>query len=308
MGTITALTCAARGPTAVPMAVIDAPVEAKPLRSALFMVAATAMFAASMLAGKFAQLEGGMHPFQVTHARFLFAFLAILVALAVLRPRFGKIHWALHTARSSCGFASATLVFAAAAMIPLSDATALSFLSGIFSMILAIFLLRESVGPWRWFAAAMAFTGAFVLLRPTSTLELGAALAIAGAAVMGLELIFIKKLTGREAPLQILTINNGIGLALASVAVAFVWQTPSPAQWWPLAGVGLAMVCGQACFLQALKTADASFTAPFNYCILIFATIYDFAVFATVPDAVSWLGIAIIISGAATLAWREARR
>ena len=280
----------------------------KPLRAALFMVAATSMYAASMLAGKIAQLQGGMHPFQVSHARFLFAFLAILAVLAVLRPRFETVHWRLHMARSTCGFLAATAIFAAAALIPLSDATALSFLSGIFSMVLAIFFLRERVGPWRWVAAAMAFLGAIVLLRPTGALELGAAIAIAGAAVMGMEMIFIKKLAGLERPLQILTVNNGLGLAIATLAVAFVWQTPSGSQWLPLAGVGLAMVCGQACFLQALKTADASFTAPFNYCVLIFATLYDFAVFATVPDVVSWVGIAIIISGAALLAWREGRR
>ena len=279
----------------------------RPLRAALFMVAATSMYAASMLAGKIAQLQGGMHPFQVSHARFLFAFLAILAVLAVLRPRFKTVHWRLHIARSTCGFFAATAIFAAAAMIPLSDATALSFLSGIFSMVLAIFLLRERVGPWRWVAAAMAFFGAIVLLRPTGALELGAAIAIAGAAIMGLEMIFIKKLAGLERPLQILTVNNGIGLAIATLAVIFVWQTPSGSQWLPLAGVGLAMVCGQACFLQALKTADASFTAPFNYCVLIFATFYDFAVFATIPDSISWAGIAIIISGAALLAWRESR-
>lgn len=248
-----------------------------------------------------------MHPFQVSHARFLFAFLAILVVLGLMRPRFGKIHWGLHTARSTCGFIAATAIFAAAAMIPLADATALSFLSGIFSMVLAIYFLSEHVGPWRWLAAGLSFAGALVLLRPGASLELGAIVAVAGAAVMGLEMMFIKRLTGLEAPLQLLTINNGIGLAIASVAVAFVWQTPLGAQWIALAGVGLAMVCGQALFIQALRVADASFVAPFNYCVLVFATVYDYAVFAEVPDAVSWTGTGIIVSGAALLAWREAR-
>ncbi|MEM1374941.1 MAG: DMT family transporter [Pseudomonadota bacterium] len=279
----------------------------RPLRSALFMVAATALFAGSMLAGKVAQLGAGVHPVQVTHARFLFAFLAILAVLAVTRPRFGKVHWRLHTARSSCGFFAATAIFASAAMIPLSDATALSFLSGIFSMVLAIVFLGERVGPWRWLAAGLSFLGALVLLRPTGALELGALIAVAGAAVMGLEMMFIKRLTGLEAPLQMLTVNNGIGLAIATAAVLFVWQMPTGGQWLPLAGVGLAMVCGQALFIQALRVADASFVAPFNYCVLVFATGYDFAVFAQIPDAVSWLGMAIIISGAALLAWREAR-
>ncbi|MEO0677763.1 MAG: DMT family transporter, partial [Pseudomonadota bacterium] len=278
-----------------------------PIRSAAFMLAATAMFAASMLCGKLAQLGGGVHPFQVSHARFLFAFLAILVVLALVRPRFGRVHWALHTARSTCGFLAATAIFAAAAMIPLSDATALSFLSGLFSMVLAVFLLRERVGPWRWCAAGLALIGALILLRPTGAIEIGAAIAIAGAAIMGLELIFIKKLTVREAPLQLLTINNAIGLALSSVAVAFVWQWPSGAEWLPLAGVGLSMVCGQALFLQALRGTDASYTAPFNYCVLIFATAYDYIIFAAVPDAVSWAGMAVIVTGAGLLAWREGK-
>ena len=282
------------------------------LRAALFMVAATACFAGSMLAGKIAQLEAGMHPFQVSHARFFFAFIGILVALAVLRPRFGPIHWGLHTARSTCGFLAATLIFAAAAMIPLADATALSFLSGIFSMGLAIVFLGERVGRWRWIAARLALLGAFVLLRPAALMagqfELGALLAIAGAAIMGCELMFIKALTGREAPLQLLTINNLIGLILASVAVSFVWIWPAPAQWLPLACVGFAMGCGQALFLQALRRADASFVAPFNYCVLIFATAYDFAAFGALPDAISVLGVAIIVSGAALLAWREGLR
>ncbi|MCH2075691.1 MAG: DMT family transporter [Rhodobacteraceae bacterium] len=279
----------------------------RPLRSALFMIAATSMFAASMLAGKIAQLEGGMHPFQVSHARFLFAFLAIACLVLVLRPRFGKIHWALHTARSTCGFIAATAIFAAAAMIPLADATALSFLSGIFSMVLAIYFLSEKVGPWRWLAAGLSFAGAIVLLRPAGAIELGALIAVAGAAVMGLEMMFIKRLTGLEAPLQMLTINNGIGLAIASVAVVFMWQMPLGSQWLALAGVGLAMVCGQALFIHALRVADASFVAPFNYCVLVFATAYDYAVFAEVPDVISWTGMGIIVSGAALLAWREAR-
>lgn len=281
--------------------------DSRPLHSALFMVAATAMFAGSMLAGKIVQLGAGVHPVQVSHARFLFACVAIVLALAVLRPRFGRVHWGLHAARSTCGFLAATAVFAAAAMIPLSDATALSFLSGIFSMVLAALFLRERVGLWRWLAAGLSFLGALVLLRPTGVIELGAIIAVAGAAIMGLEMMFIKRLTGLEAPLQMLTINNAIGLGLATLAVVFVWHWPSAGQWVPLAGVGLTMVCGQALFIQALRGADASFVAPFNYCVLVFATGYDFAVFAQVPDAVSWAGMAIIVGGAALLAWREAR-
>ncbi|MEM9350397.1 MAG: DMT family transporter [Pseudomonadota bacterium] len=283
-----------------------------PLRAATYMLASAALIALSTLAAKAAQVEAGLHPLQVSHARFLFALLGLLLPLALLRPRFTRIHWGLHITRTTCGWAGATLMFAAAAMIPLSDATALSFLNPVFALILTILILGERPGRWRWAATFIALTGAMVLMRPPfvsgAALELGAVLAISAAAIMGLEITIIKKLTGLERPLQMLTVNNAIGLVIASVAVSFVWQWPAASALPYLAGVGLAMVAAQTCFIQAMRRAEASFVAPFSFTTLIFATAYDFAVYAQVPDAVSWAGIAIIVTGAGLLAWREGAR
>ena len=67
------------------------------------------------------------------------------------------------------------------------------------------------------------------------------------------------------------------------------------------------MAMAQACFVNAMARADASFVAPFSYATLIFAALYDAVVFGTRPDAVSWMGALVILSGAGLLAWREAR-
>jgi len=82
---------------------------------------------------------------------------------------------------------------------------------------------------------------------------------------------------------------------------------PSPAQWAALAAIGALMATAQVFFINAMARADASFIAPFSYATLIFATLYDALVFGTRPDAVSWLGAVVILSGAGLLAWREAR-
>ena len=199
-------------------------------------------------------------------------------------------------------------MFASVAYIPLADATAITFLNPVFGMLLAIPLLGERVGPWRWGAALIAMIGAMILLRPTpASFQPAALLALGAAAVMGLELIFIKKLAGREAPLQVLWVNNLLGLMIASCAVLPVWQMPSPGQWGALATLGLLMACAQACFINGMARADASFVAPFSYATLVFAALYDFLGFGAVPDAVSVLGAVIILTGAAVLAWREGR-
>ena len=124
---------------------------------------------------------------------------------------------------------------------------------------------------------------------------------------MGMELIFIKKLANREPAFQILLINNAIGLCIATLAVLPVWQMPTPSQWGALAGLGVLMATAQACFVNAMARADASFVTPFSYITLIFATLYDMLIFYVWPDWVSVLGAIIILSGASLLAWRERR-
>ena len=146
-----------------------------------------------------------------------------------------------------------------------------------------------------------------ILIRPgADAVQIGALLALGAALMLGLEITFIKRLSGAEGTLQILLINNSIGLCIATAAVIWVWQAPTPQQWAALAALGLLMACAQACFVNAMRRADASFVTPFSYLTLVFAATYDFAVFGVTPTALSLLGAAVIIAGAALLAWREA--
>lgn len=287
------------------------PKDQNPALAATLILSATAFIAATTLLAKSLgtdTLGPPLHPLQISFGRFLFAFLVISLVVGALRPRFTKIHLKLHLGRTSFGWLGVTLMFASVAYIPLADATAISFLNPVFAMMLAIPLLGETVGRVRWSAAIIALTGALILLRPTpDSFQPAALLALGAAMVMGFELIFIKKLTGQEGSLQILFINNAFGLCIAGLAVLAVWQIPTSEQWLALAGLGIAMACAQACFVNGMARADASFVAPFSYATLVFAASYDFLWYAVRPDWVTILGAGIILAGAALLAWREAR-
>ncbi len=282
-----------------------------PALAAALIALATAFIAVTMLCAKALgsdQFGPAVHPLQISHARFLFAFAAISTAFAVVRPTLTRVHWRLHVARTSAGWMGVTLMFASVAFIPLADATAITFLNPVFGMMLAIPLLGERVGRVRWSAAVIALIGASILLRPTpGSFQPAALLALGAAMVMGLELIFIKRLAGREGPFQILLINNGIGLCIATVAVLWVWQAPTLAQWAIMATLGVCMALAQTCFVNGMARADASFVAPFSYLTLIFAALYDRLFFGVVPDSVTWIGAGIIVAGAVLLALRETR-
>ncbi|MEO9461085.1 MAG: DMT family transporter, partial [Marinomonas sp.] len=246
--------------------------QSNPALAAFLTLAASAFAAGTTLLAKAlgtGALGPALHPLQISHGRFLFALLAISSVAAFMRPKIAKPNWGLHIGRSTLGWGGVTLMFAAAAYIPLSDATAISFLNPVVGMLLAIPFLGERIGRWRWGSAVIAFSGAMVLVRPgAGALEFGALLALGAALCMGSELIFIKLLSGRERPFQILLANNAIGLTIATVAVLFVWHPPTALQWAALAAIGFLMAAAQACFVNAMARADASFVSPFFYMAL----------------------------------------
>ncbi|WP_299281283.1 DMT family transporter [uncultured Tateyamaria sp.] len=269
-------------------------------------IAATTLFAKALGTDQFGP---AMHPFQIVFGRFLFAFICLGLAARILRPELQRPHLGLHLTRTLGGWAGLVLMFASVAYIPLADATAISFLNPVFGMMFAIPLLGEKVGKWRWLAAVIALIGAVVLLRPTpESFQPAALLALGAAVILGFELNIIKRLTQRESPFSILIVNNAIGVVIATLAVLWVWQAPTLAQWALMAGIGSAMAVAQTCFVNAMARADASFVAPFSYGTLIFAAIYDIMFYDVIPDGVTIQGAAIIIAGALLLAWREGRR
>ena len=275
------------------------------------MVAASALIAlTTLLAKALGRGVGGeaLHPLQVSAGRFGFALAWLVAIAAVARPRLAGAAWGLHAARSFCGWAGVSCMFAAAALMPLAEATAISFLSPIAAVALAVVVLRERPEPVRWAAVAIAFAGALLLIRPgTAAFQPAALIALAAALFLGAEAVAVKRLTGGEPRLRILLVNNAIGTALAAAAAAFVWIAPSAGQWGLMALLGTAMLAAQALFIAAMRRGEASYVMPFFYATLVFAALYDLALFGERPDLAAALGAAVVVAGAVLLAWREGR-
>lgn len=287
----------------------DREAGARPVRAALMMGLASLLLGAAMLIAKtLGTGENALPAFQVTFGRYVFAALVLAGLAAALRPTFTRPALGLHLVRVSSGYGGATCMFAAAAFLPLADATALSYLNPMVAMALAVPILGERVGPVRWTAAAVALVGGLLLIRPGSAaFEPVALIGVAAACLFGLEVTMIKLLSGREKPFQILLMSNGIGSLFAIAGAWLVWVPPSPFQWLLLAGIGLAILSAQACYIQALKAGDASYVVPISYATLIFAALFDWAVYRVLPDGLSAAGSVLIIGSAIVLAWREVR-
>jgi drug/metabolite transporter (DMT)-like permease len=278
----------------------------------MLMLAASALVAGTSLLAKSLGTDAlgpALSPFQITAGRYVFALTALVITTAIVRPKFTRPALHLHIGRAFAGTIGVTSMFAAATLIPLADATAISMLNPIIAMVLAIPLLGESVGPRRWGAAALSVVGAVLLIRPgAASFQPAALIALLAALVLAFEIIIVKLLSRSESTLQILLFSNGFGTILAVTAALFVWIWPTPMQWLGLIAIGLLMVSAQSLFLLAIRRGDASFVAPLFYATLVFAALYDFAIFGVIPSALSFVGAGIIILGALLMAWSERRR
>lgn len=251
----------------------------------------------------------GLSPFQVSAGRFCFALIALLLFLLInrsSRPTLKGAHWRWHLLRSICGWLGITCMFAAVATMPVSEATAISFLSPVVSMILAVFMLGERLGPRKIIAVSMALIGAMLILKPGSeALQLAGLFALLAAFFMGMEAIFIKRLSDTEPVLRVLLINNTIGACLSLGAALLVWAWPNATQWMLLVTLGSVMILAQTLFIQAMKRGDASFVIPAFYSVLVFASLYDYAIYDVIPSLMALVGAGFIVSGALVLAFRK---
>ena len=59
---------------------------------------------------------------------------------------------------------------------------------------------------------------------------------------------------------------------------------------------------------QAYRTTEAGLIAPFEYVGMPLAILWGLVVFGTFPDAVSWVGIALICGSGLYVIWRETVR
>lgn len=288
------------------------PAPAQPVRfmkAALLMLGCCALMSIVSLLGK--ALGQGiwgapLHPLQITAGRFGFSFMFIAMAALHVRPSFRGTPWRAHMLRSSIGVLGFVCLFAAVGQMPLTEATAIGLLAPFVTLMLAIPLLGEKVGPWRWSAAAVSFIGALFIIRPgTEAFQPAAIIALGAAFLQGFEAILIKRLSRAEPLIRILVINNGFGAILAITMASFVWVQPSAAQWAMLVGLGACMATAAVLFTTAFKMADASSLMPLVYATLVFTAVYDVALFGNIPDIVAIGGMSAIGVATLILAWRE---
>ncbi len=180
---------------------------------------------------------------------------------------------------------------------PIWQVIALVMTAPLFVLLGAAVILKETVTPARWIAAAVGFAGATIVSQLWTTGVTSAALyPLAAAILWGAASLMTKYLTRTEpAPtvtLWLLVLLTPINAAL-SVQAGF--QVPSL----PILGClligGVIMMAAQYLLTWSYAAADAAFVQPFDDLKLVSNIVIYGLAFGYWPEGNIWLGITLIL-------------
>jgi drug/metabolite transporter (DMT)-like permease len=219
----------------------------------------------------------------------------------------GAPHQPLQLLRVLLSTLEVAMFFWAVSYLPLADTVTFYLAGPIYVTALSVVLVGEQVGWRRWTAVLIGFVGVLLALRPSAaTLTLPACIALIGSVFFALLMIVTRKL--RDTSNTVLVAGQILGTLLFGAAIApFGWVAPSLRDVALLSLFGVFSIVALACVNRSLKLAAASVVAPYQYTIIIWATVLGFLVFSDFPDAFTLCGAGIIIAAGLYIFWREQR-
>lgn len=263
-------------------------------------------------------LSATLAPGQVAWGRFVFQ-TAILFPLMVVMGRHPRtIQPGVHAARGALIAGAILLLFWALKYLPIANAIAIFFVEPLILTLLSAVFLGERIGPRRLGAVLLGLVGALIVIRPNwslfgwaAVLPLGAACCFAGY------LALTRHSAAAEHPLTMqlwagffaallltLVLLAGQGFTLAPIDPAW----PDTRDWGLLVALGLLSAIGHVMLAFAFRLTAAGILAPFQYLEIISATLLGLLLFGDFPDAVTWLGTALIVAAGLYVFLRERRQ
>ncbi|MBI1403594.1 MAG: EamA family transporter [Porphyrobacter sp.] len=215
-----------------------------------------------------------------------------------------------HARRAAMGLAGMLFTYGAVLLLPLAEATTLSFTAPIFAVLIALVLFREKIGPYRWGAVVVGFAGVLVVMQPGGTPHAGVTMAgvvvgLIAPLMVALISFQIQDLNTTENPWSIVFWFAALSTPVAAIALPFFIVAHDPVTWGIILAMALIGAGAQMLLTTSLRFGSAAVILLMDYTSLLWATFYGYAVFDRAAPASLWLGAPLIIGAGLLIAWRE---
>jgi drug/metabolite transporter (DMT)-like permease len=200
--------------------------------------------------------------------------------------------------RGLFGTAALYFFFITLQHVPLASAMTIQYLSPIFTSIIAIFLLKESVKGVQWLFYAVAFSGVILIEQFDARISVFyLAIGIISAFCSGMAYNLVRSLKGKEYPLTVVLHFQLVGAVAGLVGILFEWRTPRGWDWLYLFLIAAFSQIGQMFLTYALQKERVAGVAIVNYTGLIYALLVGVFVFGEEQTAASMAGMLLVVFG-----------
>ena len=265
--------------------------------------------------------------YEVYIIRTIVSFILVIIFLKILKkPIVFKTHYPLLTlCRVILFFFGFSSFYIALTVMPLATATALFFISPFLITIFAKFILKDQIGPRRWIAVIVGFTGVYIILNPNfDDFDYFSLTPILCAFCYSLSMIIIKKTSEKDNVYQQM-FQFYIGAMIISIIFYFFigdgrYDTiDNPAaqfifrEWFSdlefsliyMIVLGFTAAAAFLLVFSAYRIASPAVVSPFEYSILIWSTLSGWIFFNEVPEINTIIGMFLIVVGGIYIFMRE---
>ncbi len=219
-------------------------------------------------------------------------------------PLFGH-NKVLLIARGTVGSFALMFVYYAVTTLPLAEATLLQYLHPVFTAILALFFLKETIQRSTLACIIISLLGLSIIIQPNLPIDsdvqypwLSIGAGVLGAFGSAVAYVIIKKLTKTDNSSVIIFYFPVVAFPISMIMLGGDFVVPSLAATVLLILVGIFTQVGQVGLTKALHCADANKATAYAYVQVLFSIFIGWAYFSEVPVVTTIMGGGLIMIGA----------
>lgn len=199
----------------------------------------------------------------------------------------------------------ATVTFLTALVhMPLATLSAIMQALPLAVTLVAAILYRERIAPKVWAAIAAGFVGVLLIIKPGfAGFDRWSVLGLISVAGVVLRDLSTRHITG-ALPSTTVAIWASVSVTILGVVGGIFqgWQAVSLHQALLIAGSTSALIVGYITVVMVMRVGDVAIVAPFRYTALLWALVFGWVFFDSLPDIYAMIGAAIVVaSGIVTL-------
>ena len=217
--------------------------------------------------------------------------------------------WKLAILRGGIGTLAQLCFYLAVLHLEFATATTILFAGPLFVTALSIPFLGHRVGPARWLAVLIGFTGVLLVVQPTAPDFTWYAILPLCAAVGYASISTSAQLFDKSVPTALINLYYNAGALVGAFALVILSGNFVPIgsleDWLWLGVMGTAGGSAAFCMIAAYRSAQPSSLSPFEYFAIPFSFCLGWLFFAETPFDRLFPGVLLIVGGGLFIIWRE---